>query len=367
MKQLCIGLCSLVLLLGACSDAEYQDSDGGAITLDQLADEYARTYCRTLTECVIPGGENKAVAVMARNGGDCEALFGEQIRQGGIIEDVEGGLVAYDGKKARECLDAILDQCSLGGAYIPACEETFSGKIQEGETCALEGRCALGLYCNSSASDRCEWTCTVLPVAGESCADSYECAGDGDRQAYCDFNDETCRLVEVSERADVGGACSDGGADGAIQNCARGLWCDQGGTCRAPIALGGVCTDNDDYCEGDALCIEGECRPLTVVNQAGGECSNTFEGELRVCNWLRDLQCKDGKCAPVDTRRPAAAGESCQDADCESGLYCAYTEDDTQVCVAPAADGEPCDYDNYECQSGYCSPDRICEAELVCE
>lgn len=79
------------------------------------------------------------------------------------------------------------------------------------------------------------------------------------------------------------------------------------------VPLGGACTLDDD-CHGQAVC-----------KSATGTCP--------------------GQCAPL-----LVAGQPCaEDGDCQSGLQCSG---ETRLCVAPAAEGQPCEHGAPPCGPG---------------
>ncbi len=367
MRKLILVLLPFALLLGGCPDSEYTDSSGGAIPLERLSDEYARVYCDILERCPPSGGDLALIGLMARNGGDCEGIFRDLIDESGLEDDVAAGKIVYDGAKARECLNGFRDQCSIDDGALRACDETFVGQAAQGENCIQDAHCGIGLWCDTMPADRCEWACTPLPGTGESCAESFECARNGDAEGFCGAED-ICRDVAYVRGVGAGQPCTDDDIeDDTVRLCAGGLWCD-GGMCSGPVPVGEACPDERALCEGDGFCVQGQCRGVTVLNRAGDDCTPELD-DLRFCNTLLELACDEETRKCVDRASglfAAGEGESCEDSTCSSGLFCDYTTD-TPVCSGPKDDGEACEFWDDECKSGYCSDAGQCEPLPVCQ
>ena len=97
------------------------------------------------------------------------------------------------------------------------------------------------------------------------------------------------------------------------------------------VADGGACFD-------DEQCVSNECE----VNDPN--CSD---------------QCCPGKCVAGVVSTPAKIGESCADADCESGAYCqSDASGNPTTCAAKIAMGQPCEsYDS-------CAAPTLCSIDL---
>lgn len=364
MKRLRLAVLPLIILLSACPETEYGGS-GGSVPIENLEDAFVAAYCKALRECEIPNSSVQVIGAMARAGGDCEGFLRKEFDTSNIAQAAEDGSVQYDPVKARECLDALSEQCLFESGYIPACRDAFRGVLEEGDNCADSDYCGPGLYCNSDPADRCEWVCTAAPRVGESCAEAYRCADEGDQYGHCNYNDE-CVLVSPTTASERGGSCNRDPEDGQLRHCPRGSWCDDG-TCRAPLALGSDCPDDDVVCAGDALCVQGQCRALRVLNAAGDDCAQDLDN-LRICNQLRHLACDPAsrKCVQIE---PLAEGELCDvdgAGDCDAGLFCDYDQDEP-VCVGPKDNGERCDYWDDECKSDYCTNEGVCAPAPVCQ
>lgn len=359
MNKPIVALSMLALCLTACSDAEYSDSDGGAIAIENLDSEWASAYCTVLRDCVT-SGEAKLIALMVTTSGSCEERFEELLDDADLQQAVDAGLVVYDAAKARECLDQIVATCRLGEDVGP-CEETLVGTLTEGQHCADSLHCAPGLWCSDAGQDRCEWTCEPLPTEGESCGESAECADADGLEGHCDWDTEVCQLRERLESVPKGGACG-GNEDGFGSVCESGLWCNEG-VCSEPIAVGASCEHSRALCAGSAFCIQGECRPVVIVNEEGGACGDTQDA-LRLCNEFESLFCDDDQCVRAVE---LGAGEPCADAQgpCPDDLFCDYTLE-TPVCSGPKEDGGSCAWD-VECLSDYCTEDGMCAAPPACE
>jgi hypothetical protein len=181
--------------------------------------------------------------------------------------------------------------------------------------------CEDGTYCGF------DQVCAALPTLGESCEQSFECAG----EAWCAYDTYKCVVP-----AEEGESCDN-------VRCARGLAClyDQDfntGTCIRPGDEGEPCMVSFDS-DGTCKRFDNYCDPVT-------ETCKVLPGNGESCDFVQcrgDFFCADSigqKCSPV-----ADEGEGCDynGADyvpCSGDNYCSY-EGGGPVCVAPTAEQCP--------------------------
>ncbi|MCC7109060.1 MAG: hypothetical protein IT382_07225, partial [Deltaproteobacteria bacterium] len=225
------------------------------------------------------------------------------------------------------------------------------------------------------------------------CVDAYTRQCEASQQAV----DESIRLGRTTFNAEQANECLSARREQVNECDASGLFNAADRTCdelfAGAVADGDACTsdgecaDEGSQCELDpisgddgsvTITLEGTCRGQGDEGEPclpGGLCN----GELRC---LTDPTTYEQRCAP-----PGGAGASCaMDADCQSGLRCAYDESYQLVCSAPGAAGDACDSDvdcgeslrclqdldyNYVCTvpgaAGVpCSSEAECGAGLLC-
>lgn len=138
---------------------------------------------------------------------DCEA---------GEISSVRAGHSTLDSEIAQRCFDAYeqdFEDCIYDSALGAACRYRWYGFNGPGEDCRDVWYCERGLGCVGEFPDG---TCTELPVEGESCGETAECAPGG---LYCSYEDWTCHrepaLGEACERDEIcsAGSCVDGSCE----------------------------------------------------------------------------------------------------------------------------------------------------------
>jgi len=230
-----------------------------------------------------------------------------------------------------------------------------------GELCAYFRVCDDDSYC-----DRFDlFTCKPRKGIGEACGSTEECTLD----AYCAYGNEG---GECTYRGGEGAECQ--GTEGCLENlycvdsvcdpgpvgmpcdrydapCPGDLFCNDYDVCEEPRSEGEDCDDYYEPCAEGLYCdtIDG-CLP---PHGLGEEC-----GTWEPC--AADLYCaSDYTCQPA-----AGENEACDypNPDCGDGLYC---ESGTYVCVAKAADGEPCTSEE-QCLSGVCDYTYGCLATEEC-
>lgn len=161
-------------------------------------------------------------------------------------------------------------------------------------------------------------------------------------------------------------------------DCAEGLYCDfeQGGRCAARKGLGEACDDSVGACLHPLTCVDGACDdeapivtevPLLAEGERCDEGGSCPLGSTCTCD---DANCTDQHCAAAP-----GLGESCEaqlKADytpfaCSQGLCDVFAGN---VCVLPAAAGEPCPVDGFTfaCVSLICVGGECASAgETLCQ
>lgn len=330
------------------------DNGGGSLTPEETTAEinalFLDSFCESAYQC--PEEQDTGSLLIASRfeteeacKANIAAAFGP-ISAGpaeSIAKDVERGLIEFDGKKAKECIDAFrraVESDPCAGPFSPtfeepeACEEAAQGTQEDGAPCDSDGHCVSG-YCDTDADvgeDVCyggqcaEAPTTELLAEGESCASpDAECDGSKDLVCDLDENGQSLVCVKAGSRAEnepcrsasacsPGLACSDEecvsltlGAQGEACDlqtsvCQPGLIChvesfiigELDASCEAPLDQGAECyfdvsCKKDLQCEGADLetGTSGTCDALLA---AGGECSSALECE-------DGLACVDDECA----------------------------------------------------------------------
>jgi hypothetical protein len=212
--------------------------------------EQAALVCARIVACCDASERTKFFYM---NDPQCRAMQAD-IRSG-TNNLVAQGLVVYDGKAARRCLDEVkalpcatyFDVHSDLNALAPSCAAVGRGAGQLGAPC--EG---FDMFCASGHCDRITQTCTPPPVCPASCA-----AGE-----YC---------------PEGSGECAAKQEDGAI--CASDVECASGvcsGTTCGPLLPNGASCQLDRYCASGA-CVGPDSSSLTCGPQLpdGATCQNS--------------------------------------------------------------------------------------------
>lgn len=274
-----------------------------------------------------------------------------------IIEAVEIGRIEYDSVAAATCLNfAAARTCEYGGLHEwteeelagqAACLGVFQGRMGKNGPCSTALECAEEAICgfNPNCTDMCcagacrvlappiplgepcgmtnasceaesycgvDLVCVELPKIGESCEQSFDCAGDGS----CTYTDND--TLECVAPAAEGESCDN------IQ-CERGL----------------ACLYDQDFFAATCVRPADEGEPCMVSFDSGGTCKRF-----------------DNYCDPVTATCKVLPGngESCDYVSCRGDFFCAYSVG--QKCSPVADEGEGCDYNG----SDYvpCSGDNQC-------
>jgi hypothetical protein len=302
-------LASAAAVVTSCNDGK---KDTTPLSLTEFRDRFFAAFCRFDVLC-------EDVPDLAT----CMASLQEQPGYYATLEqDIAANKVAYDGVKARRCVE-LFEQ-------VPSC------KRSEIEPLARQFEAEFG--------ENCSEVFTGTVAAGGSCFLGEECAGD----ASCTRTDPACSparqccagtCVASLPRVPVGGDCSAG-------SCAQGAFCRNGPsgtlTCMLPSTVeGSACTSGlcavPLYCDVDATGM-GTCKPMVATGTA--------------CNPMAD-GCDDGRdtcdsTTLVCARRPRV-GETCDPLQYNCVRYAACQE---TTCVKRPTAGEPCPTTGPACLGG---------------
>ncbi|HYV48305.1 MAG TPA: hypothetical protein VFA20_25770 [Myxococcaceae bacterium] len=201
--------------------------------------------------------------------------------------------------------------------------QTRVGKLANGAPCAFPAQCA-SAFCAVDANAVCG-TCQDLPSVGDSCEDNG--CGPG-KQCVTDYT----------------------GARVCAQPVGGGQGCTRVSPCKADLTCVGDTTD------GLGGGVPGICQPN--VTTAGDPCDSARR-LAPLCNQHDNLYCTPrtnlrdggailGECVPGVYVTP---GEACERAErdggspllCSAGSQCVAVDAGLSLCVATAAEGQPCD------------------------
>ncbi|UCE59407.1 MAG: choice-of-anchor B family protein [Phycisphaerales bacterium] len=233
-----------------------------------------------------------------------------------------------------------------------------------------------------------------------------DCNGNG-LYDYCDIDDRTsgdCNGNDVPDECDIAdGLLSDLDDDGIPDECCyRDSECNDGNPCTEDTcdqlcvntSVTGACDDDDQYCTGTGVCVDGECilgnapcteQPLNVCDEVFDRCVECLD--YRDCS--NDVFCDgaeichNGACTagsdPCPGRICDEASDVCvacpSDAACDDGLFCNGVETcvngDCQVGSLPCAGTTPfCDEatDACSCQTDDdCDDGEYCNGSETCD
>lgn len=366
MKRVSL-LSVLVSLLGmpSCGGG----SSPPSIALEELPPQLAASLCTSYQSCYGP------IFSLFMNG-DCQTITEQRIRNGTfplLAGAIEQKKIAYDGTKARACIDSLAARtCSaLLERDSPECLAAMDGTVDLGGPCDFKEECQ-GLALCKSSNGTCPGQCVALLVAGQACSEDSDC------QSGLQCSSETKLCVAPAGAAQ---ACEYGAPP-----CGPGLLClgkdddkKAPGTCRSPAeALSGVVDGPCDptlgqLCQSGASCIPDNITltPLAITWKcvasgsyaAGAECKPGFPEACTAGNYCSvgagALALLGGTCKPVP-----GAGEPCGTgfgAQCQANQICVGG-----LCQALAQNGVSCTGDAM-CYSGQCGDSGGCEANLPCK
>lgn len=337
----------------------------------------------TVTAAAFPAAFGQAVCeVQSRCRG--EARYLEQqceddsasIYAADLAKAIAAGKSKFDAAQAQACLDGLRARgCDREAPEVDqACERAVLGTIPAGASCSwlfecATGRCiadgpgacpakcvavgAEGANCNGASCDlragvTCiDNVCSKLHAVDQKCFSTGDCALD----LYCDG------FGKCSQRAFEQASCSGDTQATANEQCAAGLYCDQGsegGLCRRKIAAGASCTAASADAIGSA-CVDGNvCKGFSFAKSGvtAGTCTPLGDvgaacvASAQVTGCGDGLVCAAGKCA----EKPVS-GTCAQEGDCKDGVaYC-----DGSQCRLLKTGGADC-ASSPECASRFCEP-----------
>jgi hypothetical protein len=297
------------------------------LAFDDLAPEIKAASCRVSVMCGDSPDQATCVASLQIR----ESLFET------LQVDIANGIVKYDGRAARACVDnyASVNSCTFTELLAfnklldATCGKVFTGTLPPGSNCFFNEECMSHGSCDRSqcatTGGCCAGTCVAPPV-------SLPAGGD-------------CTTADTE--------CVDG------TRCTTNPAGSPSLICQAEIGAGAACNSSADTCALPYTCV-----PPDPVNTTGGTCTAPpATGEAcgasslgAICNDLRDA-CDDSTLVCV--RRPPV-GSSCDvtsNVGCAGNAYC-----DGTICVAQGGLGAACD-------PGFPSPclgNLECDATLHC-
>ncbi|HWA73552.1 MAG TPA: hypothetical protein VG937_14500 [Polyangiaceae bacterium] len=378
---------ALVLVPPGCGDTTHDDvatggasgtgGSGGAGPTSGVpgVDEFHRSlwqaFCQQLFRCASANDDDIGSKASLGTEQRCADMVSEIEKRDprflDLNEKLASGVVRFVADKVPACL-AEARSCSIASrANIsfsgPACRAVFEGAVEPGGACQREEECAGDARC--VVDQQCPGQCKARAAAGEACDQRQDC-DDTKGHVECRFDSATgssnCVPVAIAAAAEEGQPCTLILNDStSFVPCADGLWCDGDtlngasmGTCRARLADGAACDDDDDLCvDGDSCFDRTSCKPLQVGRQPGDTC-DTATGSF--CDPFARLSCVAGKCQVMGDGKSGSACVSIDInalLDCEPDLRCARS--DTGATCAPfLTAGATCEGDS-ECASGTCA------------
>ena len=273
----------LALAAGCGSNAA---PDPSVLPLARWGAEYAAATCAKMFGCC-DSGEQTTLRFASEAA--CRQMRAED-EQSALSQDVNQGVIVYDPKAARRCVDEIAAaSCSAffhdpASQTAPSCQDVVRGALPLGAACEdLDAICASG-YCTG--------TCAPRPGCPAGCN-----AGQ-----FCDQTN----------------TCSPTQADGS--SCLDSNGCTPPSVCRLGVC-GALLADGTANCRQDADCASGRCA-LTSATTTG--CAARLPDDA-TCT--RDPDCVSGVCLGIDPG--------------------------PRTCGSPTPDGSPC-ATNSQCTSGEC-------------
>lgn len=332
------------------SDSAQTPNDDGVV-------RYFEAVCRSVIECPVPNDDTLFPrAYWFARGGDpldnCLHFF------------------YLDGPtEATRYLDPYLERALAGGLTVNIelladvdCDRPLLNLSQVmvpnrrvGAQCQLHQECVDG-YCDTGSA--CPGVCVSRRGLGEACNVGTQCLSEVCVEDAC-----VPKPVAVTGLGE-GEACSNLREE--ARYCARGLWCNEAGTCQPPLPAGSPCSNPDDLCVDGHVCYGPADAAKTclrvVLLASGASCSAEtafVDGEFRVCDMTQLESCVEGAC----TRLPEGkAGAPCYDNDmsstCAPGHYCEW---ESHTCIADTPVGQECNSSqectcvNRVCSDIYCS------------
>jgi hypothetical protein len=273
------------------------------VTADEACAAVAKATCQKLGGCsafFVEATFGDAAACEARTAISCKAGL------------TASGAAETNPAKYKTCAEKLgaVSCPDILSRVLPAECLPDAGALADGKACGADAQCASS-YCKKSASEGCG-VCGARAAAGAACAVNENCA-----------TGLACGGGKCVAPGAEGGACSD------TQPCGVLLYCNNN-KCYQPAQVGHICTGTINSCD---LVMGEVCNPLSLTCQTlkfakAGEACGFVAGSLVVCS----------------------GGGKCNNGTQPKG-----------TCVAPAADGAPCD----ATKSIGCTAPAVC-AKNVC-
>jgi hypothetical protein len=216
----------------------------------------------------------------------------------------------------------------------------------------------------------------VVGALGGGCGDEFSAAPTQPQGLPCDDASDCPGLDSgCQQRSCVSGFCN-------LANLEPGAPCD-GGKCNG-VGECVVCLGDDD-CQGDDVCLQGECVPLTCTNQmqdgdetdvdCGGACPGCANDQH--CNEGLDCQsgfCDNGTCAPCQGPLSCPEGMFCKNGVCEDKQPNGQVCGNEAICLSGnCVDGVCCDktcdgpcVSCIQAESGICGAVNAGDADPLC-
>lgn len=371
MKKSSIAVACLFLagVINACDDDS--SSSNSAIAFEALPAKYAAAACKAYQNCMGPAFE------LLFNGQDCNDLTAERLDNGTfslLSKKIEQGTVAYDGKHAQACLDA-LSSLSCDGLLErdqPACLAALDGTVELASECDLDEECQGSALCQSS-DGTCPGKCVALLSQGQAC----EADGDCDDGLLCSTETQLCvQPAGVEEDCENGAPpcglgllCLGKGDDvaprtpGVCRDAATAMSATKGAECDP--AAGVLCAPGSsciaESFDAEATKIAWQCIE-TGSYLAGEDCKPGFPEACSTGNYCKTgtgLLALAGTCTAIpDAQQPCGTGFGAQ---CKPGAVCV-----AGLCQNYAKNGVGCTGDEM-CYSEYCGTTGGCEPRLPCQ
>jgi hypothetical protein len=337
----------MTALATGCPTGGGNGGGGDEVALADVGGEVAKIICNVMIECYGFSSDRASCE------SEWTAQFEDQTQK--LWENaVDKGTFQYDGKKMRECLDALAaGGCTAfaGDAPPAVCDEALQGTVASGGACNVDEECAGDAHCDTRSA--CPGTCVDYVAEGGDCS-----------SASCKLGLECLNNTCVA-KAKLGEACRGESSPG----CAAGLTCDgdtatQSGTCVEEAPLTRV--DEGQSCDPQnaVFCNEG----LSCVVDSVGSSGPVWKCQAQVA---AGAACKAGRPDPCPTTQYCAGvnppatmegtctdkpteGQDCGDSligggICASGLIC----DSNNKCAKVQRLGGSCSSDEV-CASGFC-------------
>jgi len=285
---------------GSSAFAAGSGGNAGISTWSAACSAYAKAYCAQYLACY--------TGVMLERLGDlntCEARFGGVYCESRMVSPGSSATAS----DLTTCAAAISAQnCSEWFVNVPV-ECMWRGTLSDGSPCEYDQQCG-STRCARVSGSWCG-TCTPRVSLGGQCDPSLR---DCERNLVCG--------------AGVGcsGSLPDGGTCGETSDM----------ICTTPVPEGGSCATNFE-CASALACISGHCSPQ---RRTGESCAGGLE-----CTRQEDVMCKGAVCSAVSHATPGQACDYTNGITCLASGICKGADGQPNaigVCVAPLADGQPC-------------------------